>query len=228
MPLLQPFIPISRNLFNIVPILSNNHKRSYYKYKVEQTGNYTKTTTVISNDHHTYYQPTKIVDKIEEKSLEISKPSIMVEFALPILKLIFKEFQENEDFRKWVKTSIVDATTWIQKKIDSVKSIGIGAGSHKEFVLLPESTKDTDDAEDTDDIRIRKALELLLTGKINDYHIILGKEYKEDTKYTSDELDKAYKSRLMKWHPDHNKDQEELAHIVFLKIRDSYSRIKSN
>jgi curved DNA-binding protein len=53
---------------------------------------------------------------------------------------------------------------------------------------------------------------------MEDYYKILGVSKKS----SQDEIKKAYRKLAMKWHPDKNKDQQEIAEKKFKKISEAY------
>lgn len=216
---------ISKQSLTIVPgaitAINRIPCRNYYKHKVEEATpySYRKSTTIISNDcqhtHHTKHTQVTQIKCNHEQINQIAKvndKNLLVEVGVPVFKLLLKEWQENEELRNWVRNTFKNTSVWINQKIKTA-FIQIERDS---FVLLPESSKETDEQ------KIRKALNLPMTGNVDDWQIIgLSSD-----KYSKEELSKKYKERLMQWHPDHNIDNSELSHLVIIKVKESFNKLK--
>lgn len=194
------------------------NKRNYYKHTTKEVGPgvYKKTTTIIDHDNRDYSK-SNVINSNSNK-LEVKSPNTEVYFSL--IKIIVKEWQENEELRTWTRSLFSEAKKWVITNIKSIstsiKPIQIG---EKNFVIL----ELTESLKESDEEKIRKALNLPISGYVNDFEIF---GLKPD--YTSQDLSKQYREKIHLWHPDHhpNKEDQELAHLVFKYINESYNRIK--
>jgi len=210
-----------------VPLIVQFPKRFYYKHTTKEInsaqGTYRKTTTIVDNDPHTYkifypVEPIKLPKHTPPKEIASHNKEI-IEAGVTILKIFTKEWQENESFRNWIRGSITTIKTTIKNLLPSktfTSPFMILENNDKKFIILelPESTKEDNE------VRIRRALHLPLNGYIED-HIVLG----FTNKPTLLELKQHYFKLIQQWHPDHNTDKE-LAHLVFLRVKEAYNRLK--